>query len=71
MSTEHAPIFPRKEKWQCSCGMINDFITYTCISCGKTHVLSTYIDPCDECGLCKKLKDGQTDWLVRNDLVRY
>ena len=69
MSTEHAPIFPRKEKWQCSCGMVNDFITYTCINCGKTHTLSTYINPCDKCGLCKK-DDLVIDWKVR-DLVRY
>ena len=68
--TEHTPVYPKIEKWQGSCGMVNDHVTYTCVKCGKTQVLSTYIDPCDECGLCKRLKDAQADWLVR-DLVRY
>ena len=69
MVTEHIPVFPKKEKWQCSCGMINDYITYTCISCGKTHVLSAYVSPCNECGLCRK-GDLVIDWSVK-DSVRY
>ena len=69
--TEHIPVYPQQdEKWQCSCGMVNDFITYTCIKCGAINQLSTYIDPCDSCGLCKRIQEVKADWLVR-DLVRY
>ena len=72
MTTEHIPVFPRQEKWQCSCGFINDFITYTCINCGKTHVLSTYLNPCDRCRLCGKKSELPQccDWMVHNN-VRY
>jgi hypothetical protein len=71
MATEHVPVFPN-QKWQCTCGMINDYITYTCIKCGSINSLSTYINPCDSCGLCKdKLKTKfNCDFLVR-DNVRY
>lgn len=50
MVTEHEPVFP--VEWICSCGMLNDFITYTCVQCGKVQNLG-YIDPCDDCALCK------------------
>jgi hypothetical protein len=72
MVTEHTPVFPKKEKWQCSCGMINDFISYVCAKCGKSEILSTYSNPCDRCGLCgDKLKTRiNCDFLVRDD-VRY
>ena len=72
MVTEHLPVYPQQnEKWQCSCGMVNDYITYACIKCGSINQLSTYIDPCDSCGLCKKINSGENfDFLVR-DLVRY
>lgn len=72
MTTEHIPVFPKEKKWQCTCGFINDFVTYTCISCGKTHTLSTYVNPCDKCGLCadKTKTKINCDWLVREN-VRY
>lgn len=68
--TEHTPVFPRKEKWQCSCGMINDYISYVCIQCGKTHMLSTYVDPCDNCRLCKK-SDSEVFDFLSIDVERY
>ena len=70
--TEHTPVYPKIEKWQCSCGMVNDHVTYTCVKCGKTQIMSSYSDPCDRCGLCgKKLETKiNCDWLVR-DNVRY
>lgn len=69
MSTEHKPVFPRKEFWKCSCGHVNFYETYTCIQCGKSETMVTYSDPCDRCCLCKE-KKVEIDWLVR-DTVRY
>lgn len=66
--TEHTPVYPKIEKWQCSCGMVNDYVTYTCVKCGKTQVMAIYSDPCDRCGLCKK-PGVQIDWLVRDNVL--
>ena len=68
--TEHTPVFPKKEKWHCSCGMVNDYISYVCIQCGKTHMLSIYADPCDSCGLCKK-GDSEVFDFLSIDVERY
>lgn len=65
--TEYDPVFPTKEKWTCPCGVVNEYVTYTCVSCGKAQ---EYVNPCDDCNFCKQPKEIQIDWKVR-DLVRY
>lgn len=72
MVTEHDPVYPKSVSYRCVfCGGDINNKTRICLKCGN-NALSTYISPCDSCGLCKdKFKTKfNCDFLVR-DNVRY